>query len=101
MDKKSDAQLTPLERARYEQGHAHLLNYHKLKKYGVAMFEADGSIITTHNGKEIHRPGRDFIVKHIRFFIELDEPVYYHYCTVLQRVLDAFDEKFKVIPERT
>ena len=88
--------LTQLDHAQIALVNAHLDNYCLLRKHGPYLFNDDGTIETTdQNGEKHSRPGRDFILKTLKYFERMDDPAAYRRCAVVKKVLDAYDRQFK------
>ena len=71
-----------------------LFNYSNLKCEGLSLFEEDGTVETSDKNGMYIRPGREFIKKHIDYFISRDEAEFYKICADLKKILDEYDAKF-------
>ncbi len=95
MQKKENLNtLAELNKLVNDLAEAHHHNYRNLLKYGPNMFEQDGFVLTEDDAGEYKKPGRDFILKTIRYFEQKDEPHFYRMCARLTIVLNDYDRRF-------
>ncbi len=89
--------LTELERARANLAHAHNYYYWNLIRYGPNLFEDDGNIrLRKKDGTTNKHQGRELILDTIKYFEGRDESYFYQKCARLKKVMDAYDERFKI-----
>ena len=71
-------------------------NYMLITKQRMKLFENNGTIeLTRDDGSTHHSDGRRWLVAHLRYFEQRDEPVFYTICASIKKVLDEYDAKFK------
>ena len=95
-----DKIFTDLEKAYNKLFQAHHLNYHWLKRYGPNAFEDDGTLLCMIDGVERTLDGRLFILKTLAYFEIQDQPVFYRWCSIIMRVLNDYDIRFKITAEQ-
>jgi len=75
---------------------AYYENYMLITKRRLKLFEKDGTIVFSRDdGSTYHSDGRRWLVAHLRYFEQRDEPVFYKICSEIKNVLDEYDAKFK------
>ncbi len=95
MEEKEDM-LTVVDQVYDELFKEHYTRFRWLRKYGPNAFEADGSLITTTDGREKINNGREFILRTLAFFQAQDDSFCYKTCASLKKVLDDYDVRFNI-----
>ncbi len=71
-------------------------NYMLITKRRLKLFEKDGTVgLTRDDGSIHHSDGRRWLMAHMKYFEQRDEPVFYKICSEIKNVLDEYDAKFK------